>query len=190
MNILENFTADGSWTLFLDRDGVINKNRNNDYVKTWNEFEFLPGSIEAIQYFSGIFGRICVITNQQGIGKGLMSEKDLGSIHDSMLNMITEKGGRIDKIYHCPELAKDNPECRKPEIGMGLQALKDFPKIDVNKTIMVGDSVKDMDFAMRMGVQRFFVNGRYDKFEGKITYPEITNLTSLASYIKEYLRAG
>ncbi len=190
MNIFEHFEADGSWTLFLDRDGVINRLRENDYVKKWEEFVFIPGTLQAIQYFTKVFGRICVVTNQQGVGKGLMTAADLETIHSKMLSEIESVGGRIDKIYACPDLANNNPPCRKPEIGMGLQAKEDFPEIDVSRSIMVGDSVKDMEFAERLGIHRFFVNGRIDKFELNITYPEITNLSSLASYMKEHVHSG
>jgi len=190
MNTFEDFKADGSWTLFLDRDGVINRLRENDYVKKWDEFVFIPGTLQAIQYFTKVFGRICVVTNQQGVGKGLMTAADLETIHTKMLSEIESVGGRIEKIYTCPDLAHTNPPCRKPEIGMGLQAINDYPEIDVNKTIMVGDSVKDMNFAERLGIHKFLVNGRIDKFEGNITYPEITNLSSLASYMKQYVHSG
>lgn len=187
MHILPNFKADKSWTIFLDRDGVINRLRVDDYVKVWDEFVFEEGVLDAIAYFSSIFGRICIVTNQQGIGRGLMSEEDLSEIHSKMMTQIVKAGGRIDKIYHCPHLAKDFPDCRKPEIGMGLQAAKDFPEIDFSKSIMVGDSSKDMEFAQKLGMFRFYVNGRSDKFDSKLTFPEITNLSSLASYIKRSL---
>ncbi|MBI1305846.1 MAG: HAD-IIIA family hydrolase [Bacteroidetes bacterium] len=185
MNILENFKPDKSWTLFLDRDGVINVNRDNDYVKSWEEFEFIGGSLEAIKYFSEVFGRIVVVTNQQGIGKGLMTDEDLSVIHTNMLESISNAGGRIDKIYYCPELAETKPKCRKPETGMGLQAKKDFPEIEFNTSIMVGDSEKDMNFAERLGMKKFFVNGSVDKFDDKLTRVEITNLSRLASFLQE-----
>ena len=90
---------DKSWTLFLDRDGVINKKLENDYVKSWDEFEFLPGVLKSIQHFSQIFGKIVVVTNQQGIGKGLYTHEDLQNIHHKMIMEITNAGGRIDKVY-------------------------------------------------------------------------------------------
>lgn len=189
MHILNPAHIDKSWTLFLDRDGVINKNRDNDYVKNWSEFEFIPGSVVAIGYFAGLFGKIVVVTNQQGIGKGLMTEDDLKKIHQLMLDQIQKGGGRLDKIYHCPDLAELQSPCRKPATGMALKAQKDFPEIDFKKSVMVGDSSKDMEFAARLSMHRFYVNGAEDKFEPKLTIPEVTNLASLASYIQQ-MRVG
>jgi histidinol-phosphate phosphatase family protein len=144
MNILEEI--DHSWTLFLDRDGVINKRIPDGYVTRVEEFEFLPGSKKAIAHFASIFKYILVVTNQQGIGKGLMSEADLEAIHHNMRMEIHTAGGRIDEIYYCPELKEKNPQCRKPEIGMFLQACDDFPEIRPSKSIMVGDSDSDIQF--------------------------------------------
>src|SRR5687768_16377806 len=88
--------VDHTWTLFLDRDGVINKNKDESYVFHKGEFEFLPGAIEAIKKLSGVFGKIIIVTNQRGIGKGLMDEVALRDIHEHMLTEIRNGGGRID----------------------------------------------------------------------------------------------
>ncbi|MDX1940118.1 MAG: HAD family hydrolase [Saprospiraceae bacterium] len=149
---------DKSWTLFLDRDGVINHRLMEDYVKTWSEFQFLPGALDAIVYFSTLFGKIFVVTNQQGIAKGLMSEVDLQNIHQEMLNKINNAGGRIDKIYYCPHSRYDYCNCRKPRIGMALQAQKDFPDIDFNKSIMAGDTPSDIEFGKNAGMKKVFIS--------------------------------
>ena len=86
------------WTLFLDRDGVINKKLDNDYVKHWIEFEFLEGVLDALKKLDTVFGKIVVVTNQQGIGKNLYRIEDLELIHKNMLYEITYLGGRIDKV--------------------------------------------------------------------------------------------
>ena len=138
---------DTSWTLFLDRDGVINKKLDGDYVKTINEFEFLPYALEAIKLFSNHFHRVVIVTNQQGISKGLMTENDLHKVHQHLLQEVQNFGGRIDAIYHAPQLAEENSTFRKPNIGMALQAKEEFPSIDFKKSIMVGDSISDMEFA-------------------------------------------
>ncbi len=148
---------DKSWTLFLDRDGVINKKLENDYVKSWDEFEFLPGVLESIQYFSQIFGKIVVVTNQQGIGKGLYTHEDLDNIHHKMILEITASGGRIDKVYYSPNLNSENSILRKPNIGMGLKAKEDFPEIDFKKSVMIGDSVSDMQFGKNLGMKTFYI---------------------------------
>lgn len=148
---------DSSWTLFLDRDGVINRRIPDDYVKTIDEFEFLPGVMEALLQFSQVFPRIVVVTNQQGIAKGIMTEEDLQLIHAHFLEEVERTGARIDKIYFCPELAGDNPKCRKPNTGMGEQAKADFPAIDFQKSLMIGDSPSDMEFAERLNMSKAFI---------------------------------
>lgn len=149
---------DKTWTLFLDRDGVINRKRDNDYVKSWDEFEFLPGALEALALFSKTFGHIFIVTNQQGIGKGIFSEQDLSAVHSKMMEHITAAGGRIDKIYFCPDLAKDNPPCRKPNHGMALQAQQDFPRVDFSRSVMVGDSMTDMEMGKKVGMLTVFIS--------------------------------
>ena len=100
------------WTLFLDRDGVINKKIDNDYVKQISEFEFLPNALKAIVSFSKIFGRIIVVTNQQGIGKGLMRAKDLELVHHHLSDAVSNAGGKIDAVYYAPQLAKETASLR------------------------------------------------------------------------------
>ena len=138
---------DTSWTLFLDRDGVINKKLDGDYVKTIDEFEFLPYALEAIKLFSSHFHRLVIVTNQQGISKRLMTEDDLHKVHQHLIQEVHNFGGRIDAIYHAPQLAEENSIMRKPNIGMALKAKEEFPSIDLKKSIMVGDSISDMEFA-------------------------------------------
>ena len=127
---------DQSWTLFLDRDGVINHEKNKDYIHTWDEFVFYDGVQEAIKTFSTIFKRIIIVTNQKGVGKGLTLLENLTEIHNNMKSSIQLAGGRIDAIYFCPDLDENSPN-RKPNPGMGYQAQQDFPEIDFTKSIMV-----------------------------------------------------
>ncbi len=142
---------DSTWTLFLDRDGVINTHRPEDYVKNEAEFKWIEGSLEAIVHLSKLFGRIMVVTNQQGIGKGMMSKMDLENIHWKMQNKVIEAGGRIDRVYYCPHRKEIKPKCRKPNIGMALEAKEEFPEIDFSKSFMVGDMSTDMEFGSRIG---------------------------------------
>lgn len=141
---------DKTWTLFLDRDGVINELRPEDYVKSESEFVWINGSKEAIRDLSKIFGSVIVVTNQQGIGKGLMTEYDLEKIHWKMQNEVESIGGKIDRVYYCPHLANVKPKCRKPETGMAELALQDFPAINFKKSVMIGDSDSDMEFGKRL----------------------------------------
>lgn len=131
-------------TLFLDRDGVINYKIENDYVKSIQDFKFIPEFIYVVKDLSLLFNRIIIITNQQGIGKGLMSISDLNEIHEYMLNTINDNNGKIDKIYFCPHLASENCFCRKPSPGMIQKAFQDYPDIDRSKSYFIGDSDSDM----------------------------------------------
>lgn len=141
-----------SWTLFIDRDGVINEEKHMEYINTWDEFKFYPEVKFALKIFAEKFGRIIIITNQRGIGKGLTALADLETIHANMLDEINAAGGSIDKIYFCPDIEDDNPN-RKPNPGMGLQAMKDFPDIDLTKSIMIGNTLGDMEFGRNLGVK-------------------------------------
>lgn len=155
---LKNLNIDKSWTLFLDRDGVINKKLENDYVKHWIEFEFLEGVIDALKSLNTRFGTIVVVTNQQGIGKGLYRTEDLELIHKNMIYEIEYLGGRIDKVYFSPYLNSENHPTRKPGIGMALAAKNDFPGIDFSKSIIVGDSLSDMEFGRNAGMKTAFIS--------------------------------
>jgi len=136
--------------VFLDRDGVINKKLENDYVKNWNEFHFLPGVIEAIKTINEKGYLVIVVTNQRGIGRGLMTEQDLKDIHQRMLQEIQKGGARIDDIFYCPHDMKDNCNCRKPKPGMLVQAKKKWD-IDYAKSYIIGDSETDIEAGQQVG---------------------------------------
>lgn len=143
---------DKSWTLFLDRDGVINVRLIDDYVKNINEFEFLPGVLDAFKIFTEKFGRIIIVTNQQGVGKGLMTLQDVDTVHQFMTKEIEAQKGRIDAIYVCPQLKSDPDNFRKPSPRMAYMAQHDFPEIDFDKSIMIGDSNSDIEFGKNAGM--------------------------------------
>src|SRR5665811_2377549 len=130
---------DKSWTLFLDRDGVINNEKHMDYINTWDEFKFFPGVKEAIKKFTEKFGNIFIITNQRGVAKGLTKLEDLEVMHKNLLNEVIAAGGKITKIYICTDLDNSSPN-RKPNPGMGLQAKKEFPEVDFSKSVMIGNT--------------------------------------------------
>ena len=151
--------VDKTWTLFLDRDGVINKKIENDYVRSIEQFELIDGVLEALKKLSQVFGRIIIVTNQRGIGRDLMTEEDLHHIHNHMLSVFKENGIKIDAIYYCPhDHEKEKCNCRKPNIGMGLKAKEDFKDIDFSKSIMVGDSKEDMEFASNLGMYSILIS--------------------------------
>ncbi|MEG2178645.1 MAG: HAD-IIIA family hydrolase [Bacteroidales bacterium] len=143
---------DAHWTLFLDRDGVINQRYVDDYVKKADDFIFLNQAEYAIANLSKWFARIFVVTNQQGLGKGLMSEEDLNAIHTKMINAVQEVGGKIDAVYYCPDLKEQASFNRKPQGGMALKAKKAYPEIHFKQSVMVGDTFTDMLFGKRLGM--------------------------------------
>jgi histidinol-phosphate phosphatase family protein len=147
---------DASWTLFLDRDGVINNEIKDGYVLNWDMFHFEEGVLPALSTLAGKFGRIVMVTNQRCIGRGLLTEEGLHQIHEKMLEAISAQGGRIDKIYHCPDVDNDSP-CRKPNKGMALQAKADFPEIDFSRAVMVGNTLSDMKFGKDQGMTTVFI---------------------------------
>lgn len=157
MNHIYHFIPDKTWSLFLDRDGVINKRIVDEYVTQVAHFQWLEGVKESLADLSRIFGPVVVVTNQQGIGKGLMTEDDLTHIHQHMLSEIQAAGGRIDKVYYCPALKEANSFDRKPSVGMGLKARRDFPHMRHKKSVMVGDSITDMEFGKRLGMITVFI---------------------------------
>ena len=148
-------------TLFLDRDGVINIKIDGRYVRNFEEFEFIPGTELAIANLSKIFKRILVVTNQQGIAKGIMSTEGLNSLHQNMLKQLKTTGGVIEKIYYCPHLAAENCICRKPNPGMIQQAIIDFPNLENENSYLVGDSDSDITAGNEMGLITVKVDNEY-----------------------------
>lgn len=145
-----------SWTLFLDRDGVINVDKS-PYTLNAEEFEFFEGVPEAIKKFSDLFGHIFIVTNQRGVGRKLMPESDLLEIHDKMLSGINKAGGRIDKIYYCTAVDNADPN-RKPNPGMAFQAMHEHPSVIAHHSIMVGNNITDMLFGKNAGLHTVLVN--------------------------------
>jgi D-glycero-D-manno-heptose 1,7-bisphosphate phosphatase len=150
------------WTLFLDRDGVINYEKHEDYIYNYDEFIFYEGVPEALRLFAQHLGPIIIVTNQRGVGKGLMTEADLQDIHSKMIRNIEAAGGRIDHIYYCTSTDNNHPD-RKPNPGMIFQAVNDFPEIDPQKSLIVGNNLSDMRFGRNAGIYTVFV---------KTTHPE------------------
>ncbi len=148
-------------TIFLDRDGVINRKRADDYVKHWGEFEFLPGVKEALQILTEKNYRLIVVTNQRGIARGWMSEADVQEVHAQMLAEIAP--ARIAAIYCCPH-DKDQCDCRKPKTGMFRQAQHDFPDIEFARSVLIGDSLSDMAAGANLGCRNILIgaDANYD----------------------------
>ncbi len=170
------------WTLFLDRDGVLNRRPGSGYVTRPENFVWIDGALEAVKVLSGIFDRIVVVTNQQGIGKGLMTEGQLMQVHKHMLDDVQNIGGRIDAIYYAPGLRHLDAFNRKPGSGMFMQAKRDFPEIETQKSVMVGDTFSDVLFGYRLNMITVFISntksihGQYRfmvdyQFKNLMTFP-------------------
>ena len=190
--LAERIYQEGNWTLFLDRDGVINTKLDNDYVKTPEEFDPLPHAYQAIALLNGLFKYVVVVTNQQGVGKRLMTVTDLENVHSKMLDGVADAGAHIDKIYYCPDLANSGSENRKPLPGMAFQARKDFPEIDFSRSVMVGDSVSDMQFGEKTGMVNVRIaQGKADRKTGeKYRFDSLSTFaSSLLNVLKTKLSA-
>ncbi|MEO8607714.1 MAG: HAD family hydrolase [Chloroflexota bacterium] len=137
--------------IFLDRDGVINENRA-DHVKSWDEFEFIPGALESIRRLTETGLPIFIVTNQAAVNRGLMSQETLDDIHNRMKDAIKAAGGSVTRVYYCPHDNHEECDCRKPGSGMLLQAAKDFP-IDLSQSFLVGDAWTDVAAGVSVGAR-------------------------------------
>ena len=136
-------------TLFLDRDGTINEHILGDYVRSVEQFKFLPGVLEEFPRWAAKFRRIIIVTNQRGVGRGLMTDADLAAIHQYLLKAVQDAGGRIDAILVCTAVDDSDPR-RKPNTGMYREARQLFP--DIRKAVMLGDGECDREFALKAGI--------------------------------------
>ncbi|MDY6836494.1 MAG: D-glycero-beta-D-manno-heptose 1,7-bisphosphate 7-phosphatase [Thermodesulfobacteriota bacterium] len=146
-NLKESRKIEALKTVFLDRDGVINRDRT-DYVKSWSDFEFLPRSLNALRLLSLHGYRVIVITNQSVINRNMVTKAGLEKIHDKMRAAVAAYGGHIEAVYYCPHVPEDGCHCRKPEPGLIFQAQADYG-CDLAATCVVGDSLKDIQCARR-----------------------------------------
>ena len=145
-----------SWTLFLDRDGVINREIKDDYVRNAEQFIFYHGVLEAMQILNERFGVIVLVTNQRGIGRGLMTVDDLNNITAKMNTEIIAGGGRIDSVFYCTDVDSASQN-RKPNIGMAKQAQEKYQQINFSESIMVGNKLSDMQFGRNAGMATVFI---------------------------------
>lgn len=145
-----------SKVVVLDRDGVINEDRAN-YVTSLEEFSFIPGSLEAMVTLSQNGWRIFIMTNQAGIGKGVVSMANLTAIHQHIYTSVQQKGGQVEAILFCPHTDADACECRKPKPGMLLQLQNRLGLASLQGVILVGDSLRDLQAAQAAGCQMHLV---------------------------------
>jgi D-glycero-D-manno-heptose 1,7-bisphosphate phosphatase len=142
--------------IFLDRDGVINRRIAGGYVTRWSEFEFLPRAIDGIVALVSIHAPIIVISNQAGVGKGLVTVENLGDITERFVAAVRDRGGRIDAVYYCPHAPSAECTCRKPKPGLLLQAASDWG-IDLRSSVFIGDSSSDVAAARAVGARPVLV---------------------------------
>jgi histidinol-phosphate phosphatase family protein len=154
---------DDTWTLFLDRDGVINRRILSGYVTSIEEFEFLDDVPQTIASFSQLFRFVFVVTNQQGIGKGLMSESNLVEIHRYMEQKVEEMNGRITRTYYAPGIVSPDNQLRKPKPGMALLAQRQHKGVDFQRSIMVGDTDSDIIFGKNLGMKTVRIATEHEK---------------------------
>ena len=148
-------------TIILDRDGVLNKKAPKaQYITKWDEWEWIPGSKEAIRILKNNGYFIMIVSNQAGISRGLMTHNALDDIHLKMQDELATIGASIDKIYYCPHGWDDNCECRKPKSGMLFQAQRDF-HLDLSRVYFVGDDERDETAGKAAGMKTFLVNEHF-----------------------------
>lgn len=145
--------------IFLDRDGVINhKAPEGRYIGRWEEFHLLPGAEAAIAELNRQQIRVIVISNQRGVALGYYTSADVEALHHRLQQHLADHGARIDAFYFCPH-DRGECNCRKPKPGLFEQAFLDFPEASVNNSLMVGDSICDIEAARNLGMRSIFVQG-------------------------------
>ena len=149
-----------SKSVFLDRDGVLNKNKD-DYVKNISELEIFPYISESIKKLQSVGFKIIVITNQSAINRGLMTEKNLNEIHEKIQSFLILHNTKIDYFYYCPHTPDENCSCRKPKTGLLLKAINDF-SIDVDNSWFIGDRDSDIQAGQSVGCKTLKIQNNFD----------------------------
>lgn len=176
--------------IVLDRDGVINYD-SIDYIKTPEQWHALPGSLEAIARLNQLGYQVFVATNQSGIARGFYDHDGLKQIHLKMLTALSNVGGKITDIVYCPHGPDDGCTCRKPQPGLLLQLSEKY-LIDWNKTPFVGDSLKDILAAQKVGAQPVLVktgNGQQTLLDNPYLVSELPIYDSLADMVENNYEA-
>jgi D-glycero-D-manno-heptose 1,7-bisphosphate phosphatase len=146
-------------TVFLDRDGVVNKKMpEGEWVTCWSDFKVLPGGVQAIDALKRAGLRVIVVSNQRGIALSKFSEDDVQEIHSNFQQMLEAFGTQVDGFYFCPH-DRGQCNCRKPLPGLFEQAVADHPDIQAHTSVMIGDSKSDMEFGRGLGMMTVFIDG-------------------------------
>lgn len=178
-------------TVFLDRDGTINIEKN--YLYKPEEFEFIKGVPEAIHKLNEAGYLVIVVTNQSGIARGYYSEEDLNILHEHINQELEKKNAHIDKYYYCPHHPTEGIgkyrmtcKCRKPGVGLYEDAMRDFD-IDVKHSWIAGDRLRDLNAADYFGMQKALVLTGYGLGEQKIA-KDVDCYTDLLEFVNDILR--
>ena len=161
-------------TVFLDRDGVINRKMPaGAYVERWEQFEFLPGAIEALSLLRGAAIRTVVVTNQRGVALGRMTIADVDDIHGRMQTALAASAAQCDAVLVCPH-DEGSCGCRKPGLGLFVQAQALIPEIDLDRAAVVGDSATDLIAANRLGCPSFLVGDEHALVKILVGHPDLS----------------
>ncbi len=170
--------------VFLDRDGVLNRSLpDGRFVTRWEEFEFLPGVASAVAQLNRSGRKVIVVTNQRCVALGLCSEADLRALHERLQKELAPQGAALDAIYYCPhDIGQCN--CRKPLPGLFEQAFRDFPGASARNSVMVGDSLRDIEAGDRLEMRTIFID---TNSEGQSRSPDADRAIALASALARSL---
>jgi D-glycero-D-manno-heptose 1,7-bisphosphate phosphatase len=170
--------------VFLDRDGVLNRSLpDGRFVTRWEDFELLPNVAAAIAQLNRSGRKVIVVTNQRCVALGLCSEADVVALHDRLQKQLALEDTRLDAIYYCPH-DDGQCNCRKPLPGLFEQAFRDFPGASARNSVMVGDSLRDIEAGARLGMRTIFID---TNSEGQSRSPDADRVIALASAVARSL---
>ena len=176
--------------VFLDRDGVINRKvPEGEFIGRWPDFHLLPGAASAISQLNRSGRRVIVISNQRGVALGKYTRSDVDALHDRLREHLAARGAHIDAIYYCPH-DKNECDCRKPKTGLFQQAFGDFPEASSRNSIVIGDSLSDIEAARSLHFASIFIEGdRATRKSGAETAAELADAVagSLRDAVETYL---
>jgi D-glycero-D-manno-heptose 1,7-bisphosphate phosphatase len=177
--------------VFLDRDGVLNRKMpEGAYVCDWAQFQWLPGAIEAVARMNRAGLTVILVSNQRGIALGLYTHEQLNLIHTNMQSQLERHGARLDAIYYCPH-DHGQCHCRKPEAGLFEQAWQRFSQANPQNSLVIGDSLSDIQAGHRLGMKTIFINGEADSQKaGATVAAELADevASSLLNAVETHLR--
>lgn len=184
IKVVADWNIDKSWTLFLDRDGVINERNFDGYITSPNQFKFKKGVFNALDIIDKVFGKSMLVTNQQGVAKNIMSKRNLNEVHRYMSQELKLKTDfEFDAIFTATNFKGAQNDRRKPNSSMGLEAKELFSTIDFEKSVMIGDTDSDIKFGTNLGMKTVLVKSD----EAVVEKPDVivSSLEEFALMLKE-----